>query len=546
GDDGSESIEGGTGSRGKRVTIVDVTGEAPPSKTSSSERRSSGGKRRHKAVARVVNRPIAWDPNEEDARPMDQEYPVDENLACASLAGLPVVWRKLRTDLQLAMRTGLTYSEAMTLLNRDEMAHHLFHPYDLSCMLAQMMYWNQLDKAYWTTYVPERYFLRAESILDSYAQDGVEPDRWPDQMDPTQHDSELLLDENEEDVDNEDRDGNWEPSEEAQAKIDRMEAREAAVQQDDTEVLDTNAAPHLVLPSIRRPKRRASSVSSQSDSATIGSGKKRKKSRPGDERKKSPLARKEMKDLTPEELTVIEKPGRGITSWRHKGILTTFAPSTTYAVYQSAGFPDYAPNHNGGMGPLKDRFNVDEYRAIMETRPGERMYKRRVINLIFHKRYALGVKVHVVLTKIVKFMKDNALVIWYAGHWVTYPEDSSYGVKAKKKRKSLHDPAIKKYAELAAELLNAWTPKTILYEPVIWVYPAKVCPWIVFDKSEKKPDGKSYTMAEQLEILDREEPARIQWTRWTLDRIIVDCPAHIRKKLLSPGERAKSPLTNHF
>ncbi|EGZ04751.1 hypothetical protein PHYSODRAFT_535803 [Phytophthora sojae] len=97
---------------------------------------------------------------------MDQEYPVDENLACASLAGLPVVWRKLRTDLHLAMRTGLTYSEVTTLLNSDEMAHRLFHPYDLSCMLAQMMYWNQLDKAYWTTYVPERYFLHAESILD--------------------------------------------------------------------------------------------------------------------------------------------------------------------------------------------------------------------------------------------------------------------------------------------------------------------------------------------------------------------------------------------
>ncbi|EGZ20593.1 hypothetical protein PHYSODRAFT_251686 [Phytophthora sojae] len=420
------------------------------------------------------------------------------------------------------------------------MAHHLFHPYDLSCMLAQMMYWNQLDKAYWTTYVPERYFLRAESILDRYAQDGLEPDRWPDQMDPTQDDSELLLDENEEDVDNEDRDGNWEPSEEAQAKIDRMEAREAAAQQDDTEVPDANAAPDLVLPSTRRPKRRVSSVSSQSDSATTGSGKKRKKSRPGDERKKSPLARKEMKDLTPEELTVIEEPGRGITSWRHKGILTTFAPSTTYAVYQSAGFPDYAPSHNGGTGPLKDRFNVDEYRAIMETRPGERMYKRRVINLLFHKRYALGVKVHVVLTKIVKFMKDNALVIWYAGHWVTYPEDSSYGVKEKKKRKGLHDPAIKKYAELITELLKAGAPKTILYEPGIWVYPAKVCPWILFDKSEKKPDGKPYTMAEQLEILDREEPAHIQWTGGTLDRIIADRPAHIRKMLLSPDERANN------
>ncbi|EGZ27093.1 hypothetical protein PHYSODRAFT_320938 [Phytophthora sojae] len=292
GDDGSESSEGGTGSRGKRVTIVDVTGGAPPGKTSSSERQSSGGKRRHKAVARVVNHPITWDPNEEDARPMGQEYPVDENLACASLAGLPVVWRKLRTDLQLAMRTGLTYSEATTLLNSDEMAHHLFHPYDLSCMLAQMMYWNQLDKAYWTTYVPERYFLRAESILDRYVQDGLEPDRWPDQMDPTQDDSELLLDEDEEDVDKEDRDGNREPSEEAQAKIGRMEAREAAAQQDVAE-------PPLDLARNAR----------------------------SDERKKSPLARKEMKDLTPEELTLIEEPGRGITSWRHKGILTTFAPS---------------------------------------------------------------------------------------------------------------------------------------------------------------------------------------------------------------------------
>ncbi|EGZ27095.1 hypothetical protein PHYSODRAFT_320942 [Phytophthora sojae] len=188
--------------------------------------------------------------------------------------------------------------------------------------------------------------------------------------------------------------------------------------------------------------------------------------------------------------------------------------TTTYAVYQSAGFPDYAPNHNGGTGPLKDRFNVDEYRAIMETRPGERMYKRHVINLLFHKRYALGVKAHVVLTKIVKFMKDNALVIWYAGHW--------------------------KYAELITKLLEAGAPKTIPYEPGIWVYPAKVCPWILFDKSEKKPDGKPYTVAEQLEILDREEPAHVQWTGWALDSIIADRPAHIRKMLLSPDERANN------
>ncbi|EGZ20594.1 hypothetical protein PHYSODRAFT_259662 [Phytophthora sojae] len=90
GDDGSESSEGSTGSRGKRVTIVDVTGEAPPGKTSSSERRSSGGKRRHKAVARVVNRPIAWDPTRKMRAPWTKNIQSMKTLHALHSPGFPL------------------------------------------------------------------------------------------------------------------------------------------------------------------------------------------------------------------------------------------------------------------------------------------------------------------------------------------------------------------------------------------------------------------------------------------------------------------------
>ncbi|GMF51872.1 unnamed protein product [Phytophthora fragariaefolia] len=69
-----------------------------------------------------------------------------------------------------------------------------------------------------------------------------------------------------------------------------------------------------------------------------------KRSIPAQDRKRSNLARKDYSELTPTELRVVEAPGRGVTSWRHFGILVKFPPGTANAVEQTSGFPDYTPN----------------------------------------------------------------------------------------------------------------------------------------------------------------------------------------------------------
>ncbi|KAG6615713.1 uncharacterized protein IUM83_05138 [Phytophthora cinnamomi] len=85
------------------------------------------------------------------------------------------------------------------------------------------------------------------------------------------------------------------------------------------------------------------------------------------------------------------------------------------------------------------------------------------------------------------------------------------------------------------------------YERGILVYPAKVCNWILNDKSETKSDGKPYSMAEQLKILDRRKPARIQWTgSKTVDECIKHLPEHIRKKLLPAHKRVTNWVSEDF
>ncbi|EGZ10913.1 hypothetical protein PHYSODRAFT_337681 [Phytophthora sojae] len=431
--------------------------------------------RQREVPDQVQWRPIAWDASGDAARPVGKECLIDE--------------RRLR----LVMRTGLTYHAVMKLLDKDTVAHDMFFLFELSCMLARMMFWNRLDSTYWTTYVPEIYYLRAEAILERWADDSETPEYWPDLIDYTQDDSDLLLGPDDDEGDSESRDAT--------------------------------------------SKRRTSSMSSQPDSVSSApSDKKRRKARPCDDRKKSPLARKDMTELTPEELKVIEKPGPGVTSWRHKGILTTFAPSTVNAVDQSPGFPDYAPNHNGGSKTLKARFRPDEYEVILDSNPGGRMIRRRVVHLLFHKRSTLADSTLEVLSEVVTYMKENALTFWHAGHWITFDADSVEAARVQVARKKLHDAAIKDYNKFIAKLKASGAPKTILYEPGIWVYPAKLCHWILFDRSETNLGTEPYTMIEQLAILDRAEPARIQWTGWSTNDLVAARPHEIRDMILPPNE----------
>ncbi|OWZ00150.1 hypothetical protein PHMEG_00028724 [Phytophthora megakarya] len=115
--------------------------------------------------------------------------------------------------------------------------------------------------------------------------------------------------------------------------------------------------------------------------------------------------------------TVVEVPGPGISSWRHYGILMTFAPSSTHAVHQSGGFPYYTPNKAGGIQPLKQQFILADVQALLATEPWTTMFENRVKRLVLHSYSALTPRARMALDKYIRFMEENASGFRHGGHW---------------------------------------------------------------------------------------------------------------------------------
>ncbi|OWY95444.1 hypothetical protein PHMEG_00034547 [Phytophthora megakarya] len=95
----------------------------------------------------------------------------------------------------------------------------------------------------------------------------------------------------------------------------------------------------------------------------------------------------------------------------------TFAPSSTHAVHQSAGFPDYVPNKAGGIQPLKQRFILADVQALLATEPWTTMFENRVKRLALHSYGALTPRARMALDKYIRFMEENASGFWHGGHW---------------------------------------------------------------------------------------------------------------------------------
>ncbi|KAG6585038.1 uncharacterized protein IUM83_08423 [Phytophthora cinnamomi] len=128
GDGGSESGGDGTGSHGRQTAFLDLTGDPSSGDSSHEEPRPKKAGRARKAPNFIQARPTQWDPTQQRARPANQDCLADEKAACASLAGLPGMWRKLPIDVQLATRSGVAYPASMKLLGRESenSAHALF------------------------------------------------------------------------------------------------------------------------------------------------------------------------------------------------------------------------------------------------------------------------------------------------------------------------------------------------------------------------------------------------------------------------------------
>ncbi|OWZ19007.1 hypothetical protein PHMEG_0006815 [Phytophthora megakarya] len=185
-----------------------------------------------------------------------------------------------------------------------------------------------------------------------------------------------------------------------------------------------------------------------------------KMSRPGQERKQTDLARKSYDSPSDSEKWIVEVPGRGILSWRHHGVLMKFPPGTANTVTQSFGFPDYAPNlpKDEDVQALRERWDPVAFKELMDT------------DLSLVARESL-----------------DAIVAFMSVHRRT---DDPYSVELHRERKAECDKAKKEYNKLLDDLSML---------------------------SHVKDDGTRYTLNEQMELLDDQDLARVQWNTCASD-----------------------------
>ncbi|OWY93647.1 hypothetical protein PHMEG_00036882 [Phytophthora megakarya] len=370
---------------------------------------------------------------------------------------------------------------------------------------------------------PKKYYLRAELRLDLLHSEGVRPGYWPDLVDADVRMDQEVMDDGSSEHDDTQHDANYNPDDDVD-------------NQDDDEAQGGDSVPSA-------PKRRRTSVSSHSEvPATQSTPTPPKRARSGSLRRQSPLAQIDSGSLTVADTEIVEVPGPGISSWRHYGILMTFAPSSTHAVHQSAGFADYAPNKAGGIQPLKQRFILADVQALLATEPCTTMFENRVKRLVLHSYSALTPRARMALDKYIRCMEENASGFWHGGHW--FAIDRAVPTCSV----SANDNGLARTVETKQrECIAEGVPSTIFWEAAYWSLPSKLCYWILMNPRSLNSQGNPYSLAEQLDILERREPARVQWGTANSDEEMVEhLPKSVSLSLLPEKARQDNPASRTY
>jgi hypothetical protein len=245
---------------------------------------------------------------------------------------------------------------------------------------------------------------------------------------------------------------------------------------------------------------------------------------------------------------VIEESGRGVTSWRHHGILMRFFPGTANAVEQTTSFPDYIPNLSvpDVKDAVRERWSLAGIQAVYAEKPWDALFEDRSKYLILHSRSVVNSTfIQGALDRIVAAMKKHRKAFWLVGHWFYVPSDRDDKTQALvQERKSLCDSAKREYQHLLNALADEGFPQSILEESGVWTYPAKCCSWVFMHPSQKKDDGTPYTLEEQLARIDKREPARVQWNTCTSDEDRIKHPSKKRQDRLVRPEDRRSVLVS--
>ncbi|KAE9165837.1 hypothetical protein PF002_g31265 [Phytophthora fragariae] len=281
-------------------------------------------------------------------------------------------------------------------------------------------------------------------------------------------------------------------------------------------------------PSPKRPRH-----SRASDRSSKKSGSLRSKPRSSLDRVRSLLARKSFEEMSPTELAVIEVPGREILSWRRRGILTQRTPRKGDHEDQTPGFPGYSPQKTE-IRYLAQRWTPFEgaYVMLRAKKPWDVMFQNRVKVLYFHRRADLSAKVLNLLDEYLEYVRDHAEAFWEVLHWFT--------IKYKPERDEEVDDldqysvSAKLYRERAARHESNRASGNI----------PSICHLYLTDESTLNAAGKPYSLEEQIDMAEKAEPGRTQWTKYCTDsERIAHVPKELRLKLLSPDERKENPVS---
>ncbi|KAE9069576.1 hypothetical protein PF010_g26609 [Phytophthora fragariae] len=425
-----EGDDSGSGSGSKDAALdftqdptPPATPQTPPSKRSKASPTSS---------RKLQLRPDSYTPSTNDALDPRESLARTAEVSRASLADHAVVWDKQRTDLQLVMRSGLDYLDAFDLLSGDHVVHPRIPIRDLTFMLTRMMYWGKLNKTRWTKYVPNWCYKKAESYLNSL--DGA-PARWPVLkklcLDDSAEVMEALFSGVGESEDDEDRDVTFKSHVEFKPQAPRTTPpRDAKRRRGSVSSVSSSSAPTVTDPPSEPPAKRH---------------------RPAQDRRRSVLARNEYSELAPDELALVETPGRGVMSWRQYGILLKFAPGAANAIEQTTGFPDYTPNlaKVAEVEAVRTRWDPASFKVLWDLAPGDDMFNQRLKFLILHQLDHLDAQAKSSLVDIVDFMWKHRRAFWLTGHWFFIDHRlDDYSAELHADRKKECDTAKKNYKKL--------------------------------------------------------------------------------------------------
>ncbi|OWY92764.1 hypothetical protein PHMEG_00038097, partial [Phytophthora megakarya] len=197
-----------------KISTVELTGPSSAESTPAKIQRKLFGGSKPKALTDFQLRPSVYTPSMADTLDPTTAKQLSATKARESLTQ-PVIWDKLRPDIQELMRSHMSYDEALAAVRADAEIHSHLDARHLISMLVRIIYWKSLDRTPWAKYVPSWCYKEAESKLTKALTSAEVPIRWPnlrkDILDDAVEIMAALYDSVTEEEDDEGRDATFSP-----------------------------------------------------------------------------------------------------------------------------------------------------------------------------------------------------------------------------------------------------------------------------------------------------------------------------------------------